>query len=184
MRFPYTPEQRAARFWSRVDRRGPDECWPWLRSRDADGYGQVWDGSHMLKTHRYAWILSNGPIPDDLCVCHRCDNPPCCNPAHLFMGTQADNVADRDAKGHHVNVWKGKSAPHSVGERNVRAKLTAEMVVAIRLSTERRKVLAEKYGVSLHTIIRVRSGENWSHIPSPRSHGAIAGPAPIRYNRQ
>lgn len=86
------------RFRSRVDVRGPDECWEWTAGRMPHGYGAIWDTSIGL-----AWELAHGPIPDGLWVLHRCDNPPCCNPAHLWLGTQADNDNDRKVKGRSRN---------------------------------------------------------------------------------
>lgn len=89
------------RLWARVDKSGgPDVCWPWTGARRAEGYGMISDGNgHNTGTHRLAWTFTNGPIPAGLFVCHRCDNPPCCNPAHLFLGTNADNARDRADKG-------------------------------------------------------------------------------------
>lgn len=93
----------AERFWEKVDRRSPDECWPWLgRARTSFGYGAFAIGRDRAnRAHRIAWELTNGPVPVGLSALHRCDNPPCCNPAHLFLGTQADNIADMVAKGRH-----------------------------------------------------------------------------------
>lgn len=83
-----------ADFWSRVDVRGPDECWPWMNAKTPNGYGTVYFGGRMVGAHRVSWELTHGPIPDGLFVLHHCDNPPCCNPAHLFTGTHTDNVRD------------------------------------------------------------------------------------------
>jgi hypothetical protein len=82
----------AERFWEKVERRGPDECWPWLASSRRNGYGRLWPST---TAHRLAWELANGEQAGDLYVLHTCDNRLCCNPAHLYLGTHADNVRDR-----------------------------------------------------------------------------------------
>lgn len=101
-----------------------DGCVVWTGYRRAGGYGQISRGGAaggLVQTHRAAWELANGPIPDGLFVCHRCDNPPCCNVEHLFLGTVADNAADM--------VAKGRSAR---GGRLPQTKLTDEQVAEIR----------------------------------------------------
>ena len=114
----------AERFWTKVDRSGgPDACWPWMGHRTRQGYGQVKILGKSTPAHRVAWELTNGPIPlgdhfGTTCACHRCDNPPCCNPAHLFLGTMADNVADRDAKGR--GVFLGPTRPSSGEQHHTR----------------------------------------------------------------
>jgi hypothetical protein len=102
-------EATARRLWARVERGQPDECWEWQGAR-SDGrkpyerrYGiirrSVDEGGGRVATHRLAWEVTNGPVPDGLQVLHSCDNPPCCNPAHLWLGTHADNMADMARKG-------------------------------------------------------------------------------------
>lgn len=95
------------RFWSKVDRSGgPDSCWPWLAGRMRAGYGNFWMDGHEKLAHRVAWELTNGPIPIGLCVLHRCDNAPCQNPIHLWLGTKADNSRDMVSKGRHTSRQK------------------------------------------------------------------------------
>ena len=90
-----------------------DECWEWTDGCDGDGYGVVGAGGKTVRAHRVAWEVAHGPIPDGVHVLHQCDNPPCINPAHLFLGTQADNMADKVAKGRPP----GQEAQHERHER-------------------------------------------------------------------
>lgn len=97
-------EQRVAKFWSRVKRGGPDECWEWMGSRLPTGYGHFYHRISEKKyttryAHRTAYELTNGAIPQGMHVCHTCDNPACCNPTHLWVGTHKDNMHDRNRKG-------------------------------------------------------------------------------------
>lgn len=151
----------AERFWPKVDVRGPDECWPWTAATFPKGYGKIGRGGRaagVIEAHRASWLLAHGPIPDGLCVLHSCDNPPCVNPAHLFLGTLAENVADMMAKGRHRNGV-------SRGEANGRAKLTAGQVDEIRGRArgggESRAALARIFGVSWPTIDRIVRGTRW-----------------------
>jgi len=91
------PEER---FWPRVDTSGgPDACWPWMGSVSHNGYGRFWLNGRNVPAQRFAWECVNGPMPDGMLGLHTCDNPPCCNPKHVFPGTNLDNMTDRDAKG-------------------------------------------------------------------------------------
>jgi len=148
------------RFWPKVDIRGPDECWEWLAGKMGEGYGVITQGRYdegKRRAHRVAWELTFGPIPDGLHVCHHCDNPGCINPAHLFLGNDAENMAD--------SVRKGRSAR---GERNRHAKLTEEQVISIREEHARGNVthmeLAGKYGVTFGNIGYIVRRETWRHI--------------------
>lgn len=105
---------RVARFWSKVDKSG--SCWEWTAGTNANGYG-MYDYEHRSwLVHRLAWTLTNGPIPSGLGVCHKCDNPPCVNPEHLFLGTQIDNMRDSRDKRRRIYVLKAncpKGHPYS-----------------------------------------------------------------------
>ena len=150
----------AARFWARVDRSGgADSCWPWLGARHYRGYGRYGKGLKGPSfSHRMAWFLTNGGIPPRAEICHSCDNPPCCNPAHLFIGTHQQNMADM--------VRKGRSRI-SRGEDNPTAILTAAQVTDIRqrlLAKTPQKTLAAEYGVSKSTIGAIATGRIWAHL--------------------
>lgn len=148
------------RFWSKVDRSaGPDACWPWTATTSRDGYGRfaypVTVGGRV-HAHRFSYSLAHGPVPDGLVVCHSCDNPPCCNPAHLFLGTPADNSADMVAKGRQAR-----------GERQHLAKLTEAAVREIRrLHGEGHTcaALADRFKVSVPTVQSVVVRLTWKDV--------------------
>jgi hypothetical protein len=156
--------QTAEQFWSRVATGKPDECWEWTGYRNPTGYGQMaWMGRLRL-THRIAMSLTDGDWNNKLLVCHGCDNPPCCNPAHLWRGTHRQNQHDKIAKG------RAKYTPMR-GEMSHRAKLTAAQVFEIRESKEAPAILAAKYGIakSYVSALRSRGASTWSDIPiTPR----------------
>jgi hypothetical protein len=146
------------RFWEKVDIRGPDECWVWLAGKTSKGYGTLWLKGTSHLAHRVAWELTNGEIPEGICVLHHCDNPPCCNPKCFFLGTRADNVADRDKKGRRADT-KGISHP--------RAKLSNEQVLEIRDLRSKgmlQREIAELYPISQQMINHICRRENWKHI--------------------
>jgi len=106
MREPILTGKALARYWAKVDKRGDDECWPWTRSLSAgkDGYGHLNINQVIFDSHRLTWALVYGEIPDGLCVLHKCNFKPCCNPKHLYLGTKADNMADLKATGHNFAI--------------------------------------------------------------------------------
>jgi hypothetical protein len=153
-----TPEQASELFWAKVDRRGPDECWPWTGYRHEKGYGitTAFGRSPRLRAHRAVWLMTVGPIPDGLRVLHRCDNPPCCNVAHLFLGTDADNTADMLAKNRHSH-----GSHHG-------SKLTDDDVIRIRTlirSGTTCAAIAVQYGLAASAVRSIKSRRNWAHLP-------------------
>jgi hypothetical protein len=153
-------------FWSRVQKDGPNGCWEWTGPRAGKGYGRVHVG-RTWAAHRYAWFLTNGPIPEGLFVCHHCDNPPCCNPAHLFVGTATDNVRDCVRKGRHV-PGDGEGAPK--GEKHRLAKLTAAGVEQMRMRFQAGTpvtTLAREFGVHPKRVTLIVLGEAWRTAAGP-----------------
>lgn len=150
------PKPIAERFWPKVDKRGPDECWPWKASVTHQGYGHTNVNGRTAAAHRVSYELSTGPIPEGLGVLHRCDNPRCVNPAHLFLGTPADNTADMMAK---------QRTNNPKGEWHHAAKLTPDAVVAIRADNRDVPVIAGQYGVSEGAIWDIKARRTWTHVP-------------------
>lgn len=168
-----TPEEHEARFWSRVDKSaGPDACWPWTAGKRPTGYGTAYIGGagrnatkKMDGAHRIAYRYATGVEPGENVVCHSCDNPSCCNPAHLWLGTQKQNMADAKAKGRAsrppVTDWKGRR------ERGVHhwQRLTQEQAEEIRrraLAGENQRLLGEEFGINSRTVSKIKLGQRWS----------------------
>lgn len=148
------------RFWEKVDKRGPNECWNWKAATLHYGHGSFGGfPSGETQAHRISWTLHHGPIPKGLCVCHKCDNPSCVNPAHLFLGTRADNIYDMMAKGRQV-------PPR--GERCAQHKLTAAQVQDIKeqyaTGEVSQRALAKEFKVGQQQIHRIVSGKRWNHL--------------------
>ena len=130
-------------------------CAEWTGYRDGDGYGIVRVGGKNKRAHRVSYTLSMGPIPDGFHVLHRCDNPPCINPDHLFLGTNYDNVKDKISKGRDRGVH---------GTENRHNKLTPEQVIEIRNSTGTQRAVAAQYGVSGSLVNYIRNRKSWKHL--------------------
>ena len=140
---------------------GPDECWPWTGKMASGGYGSIRDeDGRMTRTHRVAWRLANGPIPDGLMIRHSCDNPPCCNPRHLAPGTQLDNMRD---------MYRRQRANHPRGPRAANAKLTEADIIEIRSRHAARSSklveMAREYGLHRSQIERIVHRKAWAHLP-------------------
>lgn len=143
--------------WEFLSPGEPDECWEWQKKLGAWGYGAVCFRGEIMPAHRASYEIHKGPIPEGLKVLHRCDNPPCCNPNHLFLGTDAENVADKVGK-----------KRHAFGERAASAKLAEADINEIRQlhkSGFSASKIAATYKVSPSTINRIVKGKGWTHVP-------------------
>lgn len=148
-------------FWSKV--RKTPTCWISLLSKDKDGYAQLHRAGKRTTAHRFSWTIHNGAIPNGMFVLHKCDNPPCVRPSHLFLGTQQDNVADRDRKGR-TNRWANGARQ---GVKNPRSILNEGQVKNIREAHARgirRKDIAKAFGISIKTVDSIIYRLNWKHI--------------------
>ena len=143
--------------WSRVAVSAPSQCWIWKGAIDNVGYGSFTYAGKRYRAHRAMYELAHGPIEGSgLFVCHTCDNRECCNPAHLWLGTQQENNADmgRKDRGHYKR-----------GERHPYAKLTADAVRAIRKDRRPHSKIAKDYSISPTTVSNVQNRKRWAHLP-------------------
>lgn len=146
------------RFWDRAGRGKPSDCWLWTGALTGAGYGAMTLLGREVAVHRLVWEMERGPIPPGLLVLHKCDMRPCCNPRHLFLGTQADNVHDMMSKGRKAS---------KVGALHHNAKMDEARVRAARRrrsNGERAADLAREYGVSPATMCDLLRGRTWSHV--------------------
>ena len=130
-------------------------CIVWQKRCSNRGYGEISYLGNKSLTHRVMYELINGPVPEEKCVCHTCDNPPCINPKHLFLGTQSDNMKDCVKKGRGYNP-KGEQHPSS--------KLTESQARKIKSSPLLTSILAVDFGVSTSTILSIKRGTTWKHL--------------------
>jgi hypothetical protein len=141
------------RFWGKVDKRSPDECWEWTGARNNAGYGNMRVGHSYVNAHRVSYKINIGDIPIRHVVCHKCDNPSCVNPSHLFSGKPSDNDKDKVSKGR-----------QSRGETHPMSKLTEKQIKVILETKGSSYEIAKCYGVSSSLIRMIKRGELWKHI--------------------
>lgn len=164
---PPSADDDARRFWAKVDRSG--DCWLWLGSRDSRGYGRFGvRGRAPQLAHRVAWMLVNGPIPDELFVLHDCptrDNPRCVNPTHLRLGTRADNAADAVRKGQLPSgdrQWTRRDPDAITWRRYAREQVIEAR--RLRASGVGRSEIAARLGINLSTLAKMLRGDTWTHV--------------------
>lgn len=146
------------RFWSKMQTARAEECWIWTGAKYHFGHGCCVICGKRYTAHRIAWLLRGNTIPPGMCVLHRCDNPPCCNPDHCFIGTRGENTLDM--------IRKGRQVPPR-GERCATSKLTIEQVLNIRqrFGIESAIALAKEFQVNRRHIYRLVNWLRWAHIP-------------------
>ena len=157
------------RFWKCVDRRGPDDCWPWTGSFGQSGYGRFWCDGKTRRAHRVSFTIKNGPIAKNDVIRHRCDNPPCCNDAHLLSGTHAENIDDRDQRGR---------TARPIGEKNAMAVLNESQVMEIRrriADGETQRAVGNSFRVAQTHVSHIVLGKIWGNLPI-LPHNSKRGP--------
>lgn len=152
------------RFLSKVEK--GEICWEWIGANDGRGYGQLYVGGKLIRAHRLSFMLYVGKIPKGLHILHKCDNPSCVNPDHLFIGTHRDNMQDMSRKGRHGTI----TMPHKMvrGENNGLSKLTEQQVLEIRELYSTGDYLQREIGcifnVSQRAISKIINFQTWAHI--------------------
>lgn len=161
---PKLTDKAIARFHSKYERGGADECWAWRACYNGRGYGSFYADGRNYRAPRIAYLIATSEYPGEKLVCHACDNRSCVNPAHLWLGTAADNMRDMAKKGR-----GGRVGPD--GTWIAHAKLNAGAVLAIRAArgTEAAVKLAKRYGVGRTTIYDVWRGISWTHVRAAES---------------
>ena len=171
---PALSARNIRKFWSKVEVKGPDECWEWTACLYPTGYGCMRIGKTRFRANRVSWMIHNGQPDVTLAVCHHCDNRKCVNPAHLFIGTIPDNNIDRHTKGRSACGDRAgrKTCPESfpVGEEVTNSKLTDDQVREIRALYKPRThgrgpvSLGRRFGVTHRMIYMIVHGKQWKHL--------------------
>jgi len=155
----YSPEKRIKAFWKKVAISSPDTCWLWKAASYTNQYGTFWNGFAQVGAHVFSFIISKGPVPTGHYVCHKCDNPKCVNPDHLFVDKPKGNQQDMLRKGR---------ANKSHSEHHPKTKLTPEQVRSIRCDTRPLRAIAQTYQIRSSTVFYIRSGKHWKYLDEKR----------------
>lgn len=151
------------RFWSKVDVLSKEQCWNWKCGTLSSGYGQFWLNGINVLSHRASWVICKGKIPDNLYVLHKCDNPSCVNPDHLFLGNHQDNMDDEKRKGRTAGGTR-RGHTYTQGVLSGNSKLSEDDVAKIYWSEENQYILAKKYGVSQSLVSMIKNRHRWGHM--------------------
>lgn len=160
-------EKDTSRFWKGVSIGASNDCWMWNGAKNKQGYGRFTQKKIQRLSHRVAFTSVHGPIKSDTLICHRCDNPSCCNPGHLFAGSSSDNVQDslrkgRQVKSHGLSHWKSKlDATKVLALRKCRE----EINMGLRPTSDF-SALYKSYGITAGGAYSASKGLNWRHIKS------------------
>jgi hypothetical protein len=152
------------RFWDKVRVGSADKCWEWQGARYPNGYGFLFAGSlygrnvRYVKAHRLSWEIANGEVPEGFCVLHHCDNPPCVNPAHLYVGTRADNARDRGVRNRGKEQRGGQNDNAKLAETDVRA-----IIAALKLG-ETQMSISTRFGIKQPQVSRIKNRQSWAHL--------------------
>lgn len=146
------------RFWKKVKK--GDGCWIWRAAKFHFGHGAFWLNGGNKKASRVSWEINFGKIPENLCVCHKCDNPSCVNPEHLFLGTQLENVADRDSKNRQAKIG-GEDCPQSKLKSDDVDEIKRLLFCGVSQSN-----ISKIFGISQTAISKINTGKTWKCLNS------------------
>lgn len=168
-RMPEFPYRRIRKFWNNVEKKTPEQCWEWIGSKDSKGYGKFFlmsEGKHyLMASHRIAYFLETGDDPIGWVVCHKCDVPACCNPAHLFKGTHRDNMQDCRNKG---RASRGGSPLSDNDVYMMREMWASGLFTQVEIAT--------LYRVDKVAVCNAINGKTFQLVPQPPGHVKFGGP--------